>query len=86
MLDQLIEYFKLGLMIGGFFPLIIGLMTCISWTLPIKPPADTSNRINRIRLWWYAVSAPHRSIRSFYWLQGDETDNLKDDTWSNYHD
>ena len=69
------------LTISGIFVLLIGMMTVFSWSLRIKAPADKSNRINRVRLWWYAISAPHRSIKSFYWLQGDETDNLKDNTW-----
>lgn len=82
----MIDIFLDLLTIGGIFVLVIGLMTVGSWCLPIKPPADQSNRINRIRLWWYAVSAPHRSIHAFHWLRGDETDNLKDDTWSQYND
>ena len=73
------------LAVSGIFVLAIGMMTVASWTLRIKAPADKSNRINRVRLWWYAISAPHRSIKSFYWLQGDETDNLKDDTWTDFN-
>lgn len=69
------------LTVSGIFVLGIGMLTVGSWTLPIRKPADQSNRINRIRLWWYAISAPHRSIKSFYWLKGDETDNLDDNTW-----
>ena len=77
MLDILIKLF----IIGGIFTQIIGIMTVGSWALRIKAPADKSNRINRVRLWWYAISAPHRSIKSFKWLGGDETDNLHDNTW-----
>ena len=77
----MIDLFLDMLTISGIFVLAIGIMTVGSWTLPIKSPADQSNRINRIRLWWYAISAPHRSIKSFYWLKGDETDNLDDYTW-----
>ena len=79
--NELMEIFKTLLMIGGIFPLLIGLMTVGSWAFRLKSPADNSNRINRVRLWWYAISAPHRSIKSFYWLRGDETDNLDDNTW-----
>ena len=77
----MIDIFLNMLTLAGIFVLAIGMMTVGSWTLPIKAPADQSNRINRIRLWWYAISAPHRSIKAFYWLQGDETDNLDDNTW-----
>ena len=78
---NLLPLFLQMLQIAGIFVLAIGMLTVFTWCLPIKSPADNSNRINRIRLWWYAVSAPQRSIKSFYWLQGDETDNLKDNTW-----
>lgn len=86
MISTLVDIFVILLLLGGIFSLIVGVATTLSFFLPVKPPADTSNRINRIRLWWYAISAPHRSIASFYWLRGDETDNLKDNTWDNYND
>ena len=75
------DYFLNLLAIGGIFPLLVGILTVGSWALPVKQPADTSNRINRIRLWWYAISAPHRFVKNFYWMTGDETDNLKDNNW-----
>ena len=75
MLEILINLF----IIGGIFTQVIGIMTVFSWALPIKPPADTSNRINRVRIWWYGVSAPHRM--KFPWMSGDEADNLKDNIW-----
>ena len=75
------DLFLTVLSVAGIFPLLIGMLTVGSWALPIKQPADTSNRINRIRLWWYAISAPHRFVGNFYWLRGDETDNLDDNTW-----
>lgn len=70
---------------AGIFVLLIGMMTVFSWAFPIKPPADTSNRINRIRLWWFAISAPHRFAdrNGFTWMKGDERDNLKDTDWTN---
>lgn len=81
MLDFLIYIFLCLMVVAGIFPLLIGIMTVGSWSLRLKAPADKSNRINRVRLWWYAISAPHRSIKSFHWLGGDETDNLDDNTW-----
>ena len=76
------------LAIGGLFPLLIGIMTIGSWSLPLKPPADASNRINRIRLWWFSISAPHRfaNCPGFTWLKGDERDNLKDANWTKSND
>jgi hypothetical protein len=72
------DVFLTLLQLSGIFVLLIGMMTVFSWALPIKAPADKSNRINRIRLWWFAISAPHRFTGNFKWLYGDEVDNLKD--------
>ncbi len=82
-MEKVIDIFFIMLVMGGIFPLLIGLMTVFSWCLPIKAPADQSNRINRIRLWWWAISAPHRFVANFDWLYGDEVDNLKSGrTWT----
>ena len=81
-LETLWVIFKYMLMFSGIFVLLIGMMTVGSWSLRVKAPADKSNRINRIRLWWFAISAPHRFTGNFKWLYGDEVDNLKDGgTW-----
>ena len=76
--------FGILMVMSGIFVLLIGMLTVGSWALRSKRPADESNRINRIRLWWFAVSAPHRfaKCQGFTWLQGDERDNLKDSDWS----
>jgi len=75
-IDSLYDVFITLLLIGGIFPLLIGLLTVFSWALRVRAPADKSNRINRIRLWWFAISAPHRFTANFQWLYGDEVDNL----------
>lgn len=41
-------------------PCFVGVLTMLSWVFPLKKPADTSNRFNRIRLWWFWASAIHR--------------------------
>lgn len=83
-LELLINIFLWMLTISGIFVLLIGMITVGSWGLRTKHPADTSNRINRIRIWWFAVSAPHRfaNCSGFTWLKGDERDNLKDTNWT----
>ena len=87
MLDVLIDLFLYMLTTSGIFVLLIGMMTVGSWALRVAAPADKSNRINRIRLWWFAISAPHRFTGNFEWLKGDEIDNLKDGyTWPRRHD
>jgi hypothetical protein len=40
-------------------------------------PMDSSNRINHIRLVWFAVTRPSLFVDSFKWLKRDELDNLK---------
>ena len=44
---------------------VIGLIVVFSLAFPLKTPADTSNRFNRLRLWWFATSAPHRYSRYY---------------------
>ena len=44
---------------------------------PMKPPADTSNRIAHLRLVWWALRQPERFVKLFPWLTMDEGDALK---------
>lgn len=78
MLNILIDIFLYLLITGGIFAQLIGILTVGSWALRVRAPADQSNRINRIRLWWFAISAPHRFLANFSWMGGDEVDNLKE--------
>lgn len=71
----MIDVFLFLLQVSGLFVLAVGMLTVFSWCLPLKKPADTSNRFNRLRLWWFAVSAPHR-FTQFPWMKGDEVDNM----------
>lgn len=66
------------LMVGGMFPLLIGLLTIFHWVRPQHAPADTSNRINAIRLWWFALTREELFVDKFPWLKQDELDNVKD--------
>ena len=42
-----------------------------------RPPADKSNRINRLRLVWFSMTRPEMFVGIFPWLMNDELDNLK---------
>ena len=59
---------KLSILVGlpllPFF-YIVGLIVVFSLAFPLKAPADTSNRFNRLRLWWFATSAPHRFVKYY---------------------
>ena len=45
--------------------------------MPNKAPADVSNRINHIRLVWFAIQSPELFVPLFSWLKNDEYDNVK---------
>ncbi len=60
--------------------LLIGLLTVYSWLLPLKPPADESNRFNRVRLWWFTVKCPEMFAEHYTWMRNDERDILNGDT------
>lgn len=69
-----------ALAIVGAFALLflaaIGLFTMIHLLRPKKPPADTSNRINHVRLWWFALTREDKFADDFSWLTRDEWDNV----------
>jgi hypothetical protein len=44
---------------------------------PQRAPADVSNRINKIRLVWFALTREELFTGTFPWLKRDELDNLK---------
>lgn len=41
-----------------------------------KSPADSSNRINHIRLVWFALTREDKFVNLFPWLKNDEWDNI----------
>ena len=60
------------------FLAFIGLFTIIHLLRPKKPPADTSNRINHLRLWWFALTREDKFTDDFSWMTKDEWDNVND--------
>jgi len=65
------------LWLGMWFPTLIGILTIIQWVRPGKPPTDASNIINRIRLWWFALTRQEMFVPVCPWLNHDELDNVK---------
>jgi len=57
---------------------LLGLFISIKLVTKKKAPMDTSNRINHIRLVWFAMTRPELFVDSFTWLKHDELDNLKE--------
>lgn len=66
------------LLLAGTLMTLLGVFTFVWWLKPANNPADTSNRINKIRLWWFALTRPELFVDTFPWLKNDELDNMKD--------
>lgn len=58
-------------------PMLLGLFTLYHLLRAKQPPADTSNRINHIRLWWFALTREDKFVGLFPWMARDEWDNVK---------
>ncbi len=56
---------------------LIGLFVVFHLLRPNQPPADKSNRINKIRLFWFVLTREDLFINVFPWLKNDEWDNIK---------
>lgn len=63
------------LVFGFLFLALIGAFTLYHLCRPKKAPADESNRINHIRLWWFALTREYAFVEMFPWLKRDEWDN-----------
>ena len=67
----------LALLVGlMFLPALIGLFLIWHVVRPQKAPADTSNRINKIRLIWFVLTRENLFTGVFGWLKHDELDNV----------
>lgn len=60
-----------------FLPALLGALVLIHIFRPQKSPADSSNRINKIRLMWFALTREELFVPIFPWLKNDEFDNMK---------
>lgn len=87
-IEFLISALHIFVLVAGSFATLLGLFTVFKFTLPLKSPADSSNRINRIRLWWFALTRPELFVSTFPWLANDEHKNVtpetpaKSETWA----
>ena len=56
---------------------VLGLL--IAWHIarPQRSPADTSNRLNKARLLWFAMTREEMFLPIFPWLARDERDNVE---------
>lgn len=64
------------LQLAGCLPLLLGLFVLFHILRPQRPPADESNRINKIRLLWWCLTREQMFVDKLPWLRYDETDNI----------
>lgn len=55
---------------------VLGLLLAWHIARPQRAPADTSNRINKVRLLWFALTREDLFVPQFPWLRRDEADNV----------
>lgn len=70
-MDAFIAFYAGAITIPG----LIGLFNMVHWLKPAEG-IDRSNVINRIRLWWFALTRPGLFVEIFPWLTQDELDNI----------
>ena len=57
----------------------IGLVVAWHVARPQKSPADASNRINKLRLIWFAMTREDVLAEHLPWLKRDEWENIQGD-------
>lgn len=64
--------------LAGFLALpgLIGLFVIWHVARPQRAPADTSNRINKVRLLWFALTREDKLAPHLPWLRRDEWENV----------
>lgn len=68
----------LTFLLGVFFlPSLLGWFLIYHIGRKQKTPADKSNRINKIRLIWFALTREEMFVDIFPWLKNDEKENMK---------
>ena len=82
-IDLLINFISYSITVGFLLvltsatvPLAIGIFTLYHLLRAKKSPADASNRINHIRLWWFALTREDKFVGQFEWLKKDEWENV----------
>lgn len=68
-------FFTILLQLVGTLPMALGLFVLFHIFRPQHAPADRSNRINKIRLLWFALTREELFVQRFPWLARDELEN-----------
>lgn len=88
----MIDLFLDILAFAGIICTLLGLFVLFKTLVqPKRPPMDSSNRLNHLRLVWFTLNAPHDAVelyrydpedpkgpyvQAFPWLERDEGDNV----------
>ena len=56
---------------------LLGLLLAWHIARPQRSPADVSNRLNKARLVWFAITREDLFADTFPWLQRDELENVR---------
>lgn len=54
----------------------VGLLVFWHVARPQRSPADASNRINKLRLVWFALTREELFVNAMPWLRRDEAENV----------
>ena len=72
----MVTYLLLALLVVSSPLTLVGLLFAFHLAKSKKWPMDASNRINHIRLVWFALTRPDLFVDVFPWLRNDELDNV----------
>lgn len=65
------------LLIAALPVIALGLFIIFHVARPQHQPADTTNRINKIRLLWFVLTREELFVGTFPWLKNDELENVQ---------
>ncbi len=74
----LLSILAIALLLSGIIATLLGGLVLFHLMKSKQYPMDSSNRINHIRLFWFALTKPHLFVKTFEWLKNDEEDNFSD--------
>lgn len=70
-------YIALGFaLVSTCFTSALGLFVIFHIVRPQKSPADKTNRINKIRIFWFALTREDQLAKDIPWLKRDEYENI----------
>lgn len=72
----MLSVFMFLLQVVGCIGLLFSLFVAFHVFRPQRAPADTSNRINKLRLLWFCLAREELFVGVFPWLKNDELDNV----------